>query len=62
VFKHLYQAIVSTRYLSQDLKAVIDPVIEQNAYFAHPEYLLLAKAMDERRHARELAFPEKPQS
>ena len=54
--KHLYQAIVSTRYLSQDLKAVIDPMIEQNAYFAHPENLLLAMAMDERRHVRELAF------
>jgi len=35
---------------------VIDPVIQNNAYNAHPENLLLSMTMDECKHIRELAL------
>ena len=53
---HVYRAIVTTRYLSEDLKKVVFPVIERNAYFAHPENLLMAMIFDERKHIRELGL------
>ncbi|GBM75725.1 hypothetical protein AVEN_92728-1 [Araneus ventricosus] len=31
--QHLYQAVVLLRYLSSDLKDVIDPVIKRNGFF-----------------------------
>ena len=35
---------------------VIDPVIQRNAYFGHPENILLAMLTDERKHIRELGL------
>lgn len=40
--KIVFEAIRSTRYLPEHLRDIIDPVIERNAYFAHPENLILA--------------------
>lgn len=54
--KHLWQTIVRSRYLSDDLKAVVDPVIQRNAYFGHPENLLLSMITDERKYIRELGM------
>jgi hypothetical protein len=54
--KHLWQTIVKSRYLSDDLKAVIDPVIQRNAYFGHPENLLLCMITDDRQYIRELGM------
>ena len=31
---------------------IVDPVIQRNSYFAHPENLLIAMATDERPHIR----------
>lgn len=53
--RHLWKLIESSRFLSSALKAVIDPVIQRNAYFAHPENLLLAMLTDGEKHIRELA-------
>lgn len=53
--RHLWKLIESSRYLPSALKAVIDPVLQRNAYFAHPENLLLAMLTDEEKHIRELA-------
>lgn len=52
--RHLYQLISSTRYLSTELKAIVDPVIQRNGYFAHPENILLAMLTDSKQHIREL--------
>ncbi|GBP94598.1 hypothetical protein EVAR_65923_1 [Eumeta japonica] len=38
----------------QELKAVIDLVIQRNAYFAHPENLLLAILTDGQKHKEHL--------
>ncbi|GBP05516.1 Kynurenine formamidase [Eumeta japonica] len=53
--RHLWKLIESSRFLSSALKAVIDPVIQRNAYFAHPENLLLMMLTDGEKHIRELA-------
>ena len=52
----MFKLIQTSRYLPEHLLEIIDPVIQRNAFFAHPENLLLAMAMDERKHIRELAF------
>src|SRR6218665_1943268 len=49
--RHLHQMIVKSRYLSPKHKKIVDPVIHRNAYFAHPENLLLAMMTDHRRAA-----------
>src|SRR6218665_3352464 len=50
--RHLHQMLVKSRYLSPKHKRIVDPVIHRNAYFAHPENLLLAMMTDYRRHIR----------
>lgn len=53
---HVFEVIKSTRFLPENLVRVVDPVIERNAFFAHPENLLLRMIVDERKHIRELGF------
>ncbi|GBN88697.1 hypothetical protein AVEN_19754-1 [Araneus ventricosus] len=54
--KHVFQAIQTTRYLSYELLQVVDPVMQRNAFFAHPENVLLAMLVDEREYIRELGY------
>lgn len=54
--RHLWKLIFLTRYLPKHLKDVVDPVIQRNAYFAHPENLLLAMIKDKRPNIRKLAL------
>ncbi|GBM81797.1 hypothetical protein AVEN_145963-1 [Araneus ventricosus] len=54
--KHVFQAIQTLRYLSEELIQVVDPVIQRNAFFAHTENGLLAMLVDEREHIRELGY------
>jgi hypothetical protein len=51
---NLWHMISASRYLSDDLKSVIDPVIERNGYFGHPENVLLSMITDDRKEIREL--------
>lgn len=53
--RNFFQLIKNSRYLPSELKVVIDPVIQRNAYFAHPENLLLSLLTDEQQHLREIA-------
>lgn len=54
--KHLWALISRSRYLTTDLKSVIDPVLQRNSYFGHPENLLLTMLSDNEKHIRELAL------
>ena len=56
--KHLYQIIQTSRYMNDDLNKIVDPVIERNSFFAHPENIIIAMITDERRHmyVRELGL------
>ena len=53
--KNLFKVIELSRYLPDDLKA-INPVIQRNGYFAHPENILLDLITDQRREIRELGL------
>lgn len=48
--------IYKSRIFDSAIKNIIDPVIQRNGYFAHPENILLAMIADERQHIRELAL------
>lgn len=54
--RHVFQTIKLSRYLRPDLKSIIDPVIQRNAFFAHPENILISMLNDTRLHIRELAL------
>ncbi|GBN63019.1 hypothetical protein AVEN_173756-1 [Araneus ventricosus] len=54
--KHVFQAIQTSRYLSDELLPVVDPVMQRNAFFAHRDNVLLAMLVDEREHIRELVY------
>lgn len=54
--RHLWKMISLSRYLDSDIKKVIDPVIERNSFYAHPENVLLAMMTDSRKSIRELAL------
>ncbi|GBN12568.1 hypothetical protein AVEN_93077-1 [Araneus ventricosus] len=53
--KHLWNVIKNSKFLSDDLKKVVDPVISRNAFMAHPGNLQLNMLVDRRRHIRELS-------
>lgn len=54
--KLVYQSIQSSRYLPEDLRNIVDPVIERNGFFAHPEHLMLAMTQDNTKHIRDLGL------
>lgn len=53
---HLFGIIKKSRFLPEELKKVVDPVLQRNGYYGHPENLLLAMLADERKHIRELGL------
>lgn len=53
---HLWRAIKLSRYLPDTLKAVVDPVLQRNGFFGHPENILLAMISDSRKNIRELGL------
>ena len=50
---YLFQTILRSRYLPQNIQSVLDIVIQQNGYFGHVENLLLSMITDERPRIRE---------
>lgn len=52
---NLFKTIALSRYLPKNLKKIIDPVIQRNGYFGHPENVLLAMLADDRKEIREQA-------
>uniref|UniRef100_A0A8D8THB2 Uncharacterized protein n=1 Tax=Cacopsylla melanoneura TaxID=428564 RepID=A0A8D8THB2_9HEMI len=54
--KHVMNMIQRSRYLDVSLQKIVDPVIQRNAFYAHPENLLLSMLADESRVQREIAY------
>ena len=54
--KHFWRLIKFSRYLCEQHLKIIDPVIQRNGYYAHPENVLLCMLCDERKHIRELGL------
>ncbi|ESN93205.1 hypothetical protein HELRODRAFT_181125 [Helobdella robusta] len=53
--KHIFNLILFSRYLPTNLRTIVDSVIERNAFYAHPENLLVSMLFDDRDYIRELA-------
>ncbi|KAK0040162.1 hypothetical protein Bpfe_030409 [Biomphalaria pfeifferi] len=54
--KHIWLTVHLSRSLPTEVKNIIDPVIQRNAYFAHPENLLIAMVTDDRDHIKQLGL------
>lgn len=54
--QHLWEVIHYSRYLSDEQKLVVDPVIQRNGFYGHPENLLIAMINDKRSYVRKLGF------
>ena len=53
--KHLWKLIQLSRFLPHEIHSVVDSCIQRNAYFAHPENLVLAMLADENADIRKKA-------
>ena len=53
--KNLWKCISLSRQCTTDVQRIIDPVIQRNGYFGHPENILLAMVMDSEMSVREKA-------
>ncbi|KAK3925274.1 MAU2 chromatid cohesion factor-like protein [Frankliniella fusca] len=54
--RHLFAAIQRSRYLPAKLRKIVDASIQQNAFFALPENILLSMMTDEREEVRKVAL------
>lgn len=52
----LSKFIRSTQYLPQNLREIVNTVIQNNSYFAHPENVLLTMIFDDRKPIRQRAI------
>lgn len=48
--------VMLLRYLPKELQTIIDPVIQWNSYFCHPENILIAMLADNRDYVRVLTL------
>ena len=54
--RHIHYFIKLTRYLDKKYQSIINPVIARNAYFAHPENVILSMISDSRRNVGQEAI------
>ena len=54
--RYFFQSVSKSRYLTEDLKNTVDPVIQRNSFFAHPVNLLISMITNNRKHIRELGI------
>lgn len=54
--KHLFHMISSSRYLREDLRNLVDEVIQRNGFFAHHENILMTMLVDEKKSIRNSAY------
>ena len=53
---NLWKTIHLSRYLSENLKAIVDPVIQHDGFYGHPENILITMVGDEREEIRQEAW------
>jgi hypothetical protein len=54
--KHLFNTIKLSQYLPDNLKSVIDLVIQRNGCFGHSKNILIVMLADERKHIKKLVL------
>ncbi|CAH0562903.1 unnamed protein product [Brassicogethes aeneus] len=55
--RHLLNMIKWSRHFEEDVLKIIDPVIQRNGFYAHPENILISMVTDESKCIRELVVP-----
>ncbi|CAH1104499.1 unnamed protein product [Psylliodes chrysocephalus] len=53
--KHVFETIRLCKYLPDELKTIVYPVIQRNGYFGHPENILISMLWDENSTIRKLS-------
>lgn len=53
--KNVWMTIKKSRFLPKEVKDIVDPVIQRNAFFAHPENLLIGMLEDKNKAVRKRA-------
>ena len=53
--RHLWRMIQLSRFLPETERVVVDKCVQRNAFFSHPENILLSMLTDDREEIRELA-------
>ena len=53
---NVFKMISRTRVLNEEARSIVEPVIQRNAFFAHPENLLMSMVHDESGFIRELGW------
>lgn len=54
--KHIFRLMMYSRFLPDNQRSIVDSVIERNAFFAHPENILITMLFDDRNYIQELAL------
>lgn len=54
--QHLHKMIKRSRIFEPNILKKIDPVVERNSFFAHPENILLSMIHDDMKNIRELGW------
>lgn len=54
--KHVFETVLLVKKQDERIQSIVMPVVQRNAYFAHPESVLLCMISDERPHIRELGW------
>lgn len=52
---HLFNLIKASRFLPEECRTIIEKTLQRNAFYAHPENIILATLGDSRENVRELA-------
>ena len=53
---HVFKLAQKTRQLPDRVRKIIDPVIQKNPHFCHPENIFISMVRDERGHLKQLIF------
>lgn len=54
--KHLWRMMSFSRTMTESVKKIIDPIIQRNGFFGHPENILLGMIADKRWDIRKIAI------
>ncbi len=54
--KHVFKTIELTKILNDEVKDIVNPVIQRNVFFSNPENILASMIHDDRSAIRELAW------
>jgi len=54
--RHFFKLMKYSQSMTQKVRVIVNRVLQRNAFFAHPENMLIAMLLDEEEHVRELGW------